>query len=150
MLARGVSRWIGQTSAQTGGRFEVTWGQDDRAMITSTDELDALLDRIDAEARGLGRPQDVQLTGPEDAGTLGIVVGHDRSVLNHIPEHLDPPYLASRGEEDDDRPFTFYVAGDHHSEAAWSQTIPADVAREAARVFLLTGRRHDRIRWEEV
>jgi hypothetical protein len=133
-----------------GGSVEATWGHDDRAIITSVEDLDALLDRIDADARRIGRPQDVQLRGAEHAGTLGIVVGHDRSVLNHIPEHLDPPYMTSRGEDDEDRPFTFYVAGDHHSEAAWWQTIPADVAREAARVFLITGQLDDRIRWEEV
>ena len=90
------------------------------------------------------------MSGPERAGTLGIVVGHNHSVLSHVPENLRPPYMTSRGEDDHPRPFTFYVEGDHHSEAAWSQTIPIGVAREAARVFLLTGRMDDRIRWEEV
>jgi Immunity protein Imm1 len=126
---------------------EVTWGSGGRQVVRTVEELDALLDRIDDEARRTGRAQDVQLTGPGDAGTLGVVVGHDRSVLNHVPADGNPPYVISAGEQDEDRPFTFYVAGDHHSEALWRHTIPVAQAREAARTFLLTGRLDDRVRW---
>ena len=77
-------------------------------------------------------------------------MGNDRSVLNHVPSNGKPPYMTSHGDDDEDRPFTFYVAGDHHSETSWRHTIPVSTAREAARVFLLTGRLDDRVEWEEV
>jgi hypothetical protein len=88
--------------------------------------------------------------GPGDAGTLTVVVGHDRSVLNHVPADANPPYLSSVGDEDEDRPFTFYVQGDHHSELPWHHPIPVAQAREAARTFLVTGTLDDRLRWDEV
>ena len=113
------------------------------------EELDALLDRIDAEARRSGLPQAVALTGPGSAGSLTVVVGHDRSVLTHYPAHGDPPYLTSVGDEDEDRPFTFHVQGDHHSELHWRHSLPVAAAREAARAFLLTGELDRRVRRDE-
>jgi len=107
--------------------FEATWGNGGREFIDSVGQLDALLDRIDSEARSDGRPQEVQLSAPEGDGTLGVV-----------------------GDEDEDRPFTFYAFGNHHSESHWRHTIRADVARQAARTFLLTQSLDSRVRWAEV
>ena len=131
-------------------RLDVSWGREGTAVVGSVEELDELLDRLDAEAGTDGRPQDVQLTASDGGGTLGVVVGDRRTVLNHVPANGDPPYMTSRGEEDDDRVFTFYVAGDHHSEAHWRNTVPMAVGREAARAFLLSRRLDDSVRWEEV
>ena len=36
-----------------------------------------------------------------NAGTLGLVVGHERSVLNHVPPDGNPPYMSSVGDEDE-------------------------------------------------
>jgi len=95
-----------------------TWAHDQRALLTTVEELDALLDRLARDARAADRPQDVQLTAHGGAG-----------------------------EQDAQRPFTFYVAGDHHSESAWRNTVPAHAARQAAREFLLTGALDPRVRW---
>jgi hypothetical protein len=46
---------------------------------------------------------DVQVT-VESAGTLGIVVGADLSVLNHVPADLDPPYMISVGDDQSNEP----------------------------------------------
>jgi Immunity protein Imm1 len=127
---------------------EARWGTEAVETVETADALDALFARVDAEARRSGLPQDVQLT-VAGAGTLGLVVGHDRSFLNHVPEDGDPPYMISVGDEDEDRPFTFYVEGDHHSEVHWRHTIPAARALEGARFFLATGALDDRLRWEE-
>jgi hypothetical protein len=69
----------------------------------SEDEVEELLDRIADEARRARRPQDVQVT-VASAGTLGIVVGADWSVLNHVPMNLDPPYMVSVGDDQGKEP----------------------------------------------
>jgi hypothetical protein len=104
-------------------RVTVQWGTDEQAIVTSADELDAILDAVAAQSRASETSQDVQLEA-DDAGTLGIVVGAERSFLNYIPAQLDPPYRASVGDEDQDRPFTFHVAGEHHSERRGVRRCP--------------------------
>ena len=108
-----------------------------------------MLDRIDAEARRDGRPQDVQVT-VEGAGTLGIVLGATWSVLNCIPPHLDPPYMVSVGPDQSDEPVTFYVAGDHHSETLRRNTIGPQAARAAIRHYVTSGELSPDVDWEEV
>jgi hypothetical protein len=128
---------------------EVEWGHGPRTARVSQSELDGLLDRIDAEGRREGRPQDVQVT-VQGAGTLGIVVGCEWSVLNHVPPELKPPYLVSVGQEESDDPVAFYVAGDHHSEALRRNTISPEAARAAMRHFVATGKLSPAVAWEEV
>jgi hypothetical protein len=127
----------------------IEWGRRRREEVGGVADVDALLDQIAAEARKSGKPQDVQVT-LGDAGTLGVVVGSERSALNHTPSHRDPPYMVSVGTENRDDPFIFYVAGDHYSEALWRNTIPPDVARDAVRHFVKTGDLSPSVAWEEV
>jgi hypothetical protein len=75
---------------------EFEYGHGPHQARIGENEVDELLDRLAVEARRDGMPQDVQVT-VERAGTLGIVVGADWSVLNHVPAHLDPPYMVSVG-----------------------------------------------------
>jgi len=128
---------------------DIEWGPGPRHERVSEDELDALLDRIDVEARRMDRPVDVQVT-VNAAGTLGIVLGADWSVLNHVPAHLDPPYLVSVGEDPSKEPVAFYVAGDHYSETLRRNTISSDAARAAMRQFVATGRLSPDLVWEQV
>jgi hypothetical protein len=127
----------------------VEWGQGERAQVETAAELDALLDRVADEARAMGKPQDVQVT-VASAGTLGIVVGGDRSLLNHIPADSDPPYLVSVGGQGGEDPFVFYVAGDHYSESLCRNTIPMELARVAMRHFFTTGSLTHEVEWEQV
>jgi Immunity protein Imm1 len=128
---------------------EVEYGHGPRVVRVSDDEAEELLDRIAEEARREGRPQDVQVT-VESAGTLGIVVGADWSVLNHIPADLDPPYMVSVGDDQSEEPVVFYVAGDHNSETLRRNTIRPPAARAAMRHFVATGELSPDITWEEV
>lgn len=129
--------------------LEIEWGTGPRQQRVPEDELDALLDRIDDEARCVHRPQDVQLT-VKDAGTLGIVLGADWSVLNHVPPHLNPPYMVTVGEDQGDERVAFYVAGDHYSETLRRNTITPNAARAAMRHFVATGGLSPELDWEEV
>jgi hypothetical protein len=122
----------------------------DSVDVANVDELDHRLDAIEAEAHRTGLPLAVSLTSSKGEGTLDIVVGAPRSWLHHVPADGMPPYRVSHGDEDIDKPFTFYVDGDHHTEGNWWDTIPVDAAREAARYFLRTGELDGRITWVEV
>jgi Immunity protein Imm1 len=127
----------------------VEWGHGPLQRSVREDELDELLDRISSDARQDGRPQDVQVT-VEGAGTLGIVVGADWSVLNYVPQHLNPPYMISVGQEQSEDPVAFYVAGDHHSEALRRNTIKTEAARAAMRHFAASGSLSPDVDWGEV
>jgi hypothetical protein len=144
--------WDGHRGGQLRGVTDVTveWGHGRQTVVSAVDELDRVLDEVDREGRASRMPQDVQLTRSSGEGSLGIVVGSDRSLLNHVPASGGPPYRSSLGDEREDRVFTFWVAGDHHSESAWQHTIPAAQARAAARHFLLTGQLDARVGWIEV
>ena len=128
---------------------EVEYGHGPRQARIGENEVDELLDRLAVEARRDGMPQDVQVT-VESAGTLGIVVGADWSVLNHVPAHLDPPYMVSVGEDQSNEPVVFYVAGDHYSETLRRNTITPGAARAAVRHFVATGQLSPDVTWEEV
>jgi hypothetical protein len=128
---------------------EVEYGHGPRQARIGENEVDELLDRLAVEARRDGMPQDVQVT-VESAGTLGIVVGADWSVLKHVPAHLDPPYMVSVGEDQSNEPVVFYVAGDHYSETLRRNTITPGAARAAVRHFVATGQLSPDVTWEEV
>ena len=128
---------------------EVEYGHGPRQARVSEDEVDELLDRIADEARRDGRPQDVQVT-VESAGTLGIVVGADWSMLNHTAANLDPPYMVSVGDDQSKEPVVFYVAGHHYSETLRRNTIRPEAARAAMRHFVATGELSPDVAWDEV
>lgn len=125
------------------------WGHGPQVQEIDEAELDALLDRLGSEASREQKPQNVQVT-VADAGTLGIVVGGDWSVLTYVPTDLNPPYMVSVGSQPDDDPVVFYVAGSHYTEALRRNTISTDAARDAMRHFVATGRLARAVTWEQV
>ena len=125
----------------------VEWGRERREEVAGWPALEELLDEVASAARADGKPQDVQVT-VSGAGTLGIVVGADWSVLNHVPPDLEPPYAVSVGSDRREEPVTFYVAGDHHSEASRRHTIGVEAARNALRHFVATGELSPEVVWE--
>ncbi len=125
------------------------WGGRRRAEVATAAELDEALAQADAEARDRHAPQAVEVTGLATPGRLSVVVGSDRSFVSHVPADGDPPYMASVGSEDEDRSFTYYVYGDHHTESAWRNTVAPEEALAAARHFVQTGELDPHLRWEE-
>jgi hypothetical protein len=129
-------------------RVEVT--VDDWTEVTSVEELDRHLDAIDSKARAKGWPMAGRLVSLKGHGSLDVVVGADRSWLHHTPENGMPPYRVSHGDFEADGFFVFLHEGDHPMEGEWSETVPSDAARGAARYFLRTGNLDERIQWAEV
>ena len=70
------------------------------------------------------------------------------TILTYVPSSLDPPYLASIGEEVGDAVVGFDYMG-QLSEFPRRQIIPIATAREVMREYLETGMLSNRIAWEE-
>jgi hypothetical protein len=122
------------------------WGQSEVA-VHSPQELDALLDRLSAEAeRDL--PFMVTLARADDA-TLSIGLGRPESVASYVGAGGDPPYYISRGDLGRDEPIEF-LSGGEMTEFAPESAVPAGAAREALRVFYETGELSPSIVWEEI
>lgn len=111
-------------------------------------DLDQVLDQL-SEAAVATQPLIAELVNSTGA-RLGIGLGTSGSVLS-FKQSDDPPYFVSVGGSDalDDEDVGFYYQG-HWSEFPSSAVVPVERAREAARLFLSTGRRPDAIEWEEV
>lgn len=120
-----------------------------REELADAEKLEALLDRVASDARSADMPQAVDVT-VEGAGTLGIVVGAERSFLHHVPPDRYPPYMVSVGRDGGEQPFVFCVAGDHYTETSWRNTIEPEAARAAIRHFVSTGTLSPDVEWEEV
>jgi hypothetical protein len=141
-------RFTWETHDSVLSAIQIEWDANRHKRVRRVARLDALLDRLDAEARELGRLLNVEIVRRGGAGALAIVLGGERSSVSHLPGDADPPHSISVGEQNENRPFTFYMYGDHHSEVRWRNTVPIAAAREAAREFLRSGRLDSRIRWE--
>jgi hypothetical protein len=128
----------------TAVRAIVEWGAAHQELVQTLEALDDLLDAISAE----GGPQTAQVTR-EGAGTLGIVLGSERSFLHHVPVSVEPPYYAGAGDEQRDETLAFTIGGAQRSEVPWAATITVEAARDALRVFVLTGERSPELRWVE-
>jgi hypothetical protein len=112
---------------------EVTWRTTVKAKTLT--ELDTILDSIANEVSP-ELPQAVQVART-NGDCLTIVLGaKSGSILNFVSASGDPPYFSSLGEPSAKGIFTFYVAGDHHSEAPAWQVVSKEDAREAIREFV--------------
>ena len=123
---------------------ETSWVE--HAPIGSREELDAKLDALERAARK-GKPLIAELVEPR-AGTLGIGLGSDVSVVYFNRADGEPPYLISSGDSAlaDHRFLVFFYAG------VWTEFPPEtaihpDAARDAMREFLRTRRRPQLLSW---
>ena len=124
------------------------WTPDgDGTEVATVEALDALLDRLSAEAEQ-GRPFMVELTAG-NGNLVSMGLGRPESVLSYTPGSLDPPYYASHGGRAGDEVMAFDYAGEP-TEFPIRQALPMSAAREALRRFFVTGTLPDNIEWEEV
>jgi hypothetical protein len=117
--------------------------------VTDEDQLARELDRIDQESRSAGEPWMVALLDTQGR-ELALGVGADASVMTWTDESDEQsPYLISHGMSptggSDDELAYYYGAW---SEFAPTAAVPPEVARQAARDFLLTGERPGDVDWQ--
>jgi Immunity protein Imm1 len=123
----------------------VGWDRNE-VVVASVQELDALLDRITAEAEA-DLPM-IAVLGREDGSTLSIGLGRPYSVLSFLDGSYDPPYFISRGEEERSEPVAFVFSGEMSEFPPWS-AIPTEQARESMRHFFETGELSPKVDWVE-
>jgi Immunity protein Imm1 len=124
------------------------WTPDgDATEVATVEALDALLDRLSAEA-ARGRPLMVELTA-SNGDLLSMGLGRPKSVLSYTPASLDPPYFASHGHQASDQLLVYDYAGEP-TEFPVRQAVPISAAREGFRRFFVTGTLPDTIEWEDV
>ena len=118
-------------------------------IVNSEAALDATLDEASAEARAAGKLNIVLLTAP-NRDWLSIVVGGEETVVGYNYGHGDPPYYVSAGQAQTDDPvMTAYVGLEHHTEFPRRWVVALALGRQAAREFLVTGKRPESIAWTE-
>lgn len=122
----------------------IAYGEFHLVEVSTVEELDAALDKADADARAASKPMAVSLyldsEGPDGhAMTLGV--GRDFSCLTY-----DASYVA--GDLDNGQPTAWWFG------PTWAYTdpgrgIPSEIAREAAREYVRTGRRPANVEWTD-
>lgn len=130
----------------------VQWDRHGPTGVDTVEELDALLDRLDAESREQPLLYAVSLwTGPrqpDDKGlALTLVVGAETSPVEWTSP--EPPYgrASWNGGTDEDPPFVASYGGQWSELDAW-MPVPIADAREAARRFFTNGGQcPDNLRW---
>jgi hypothetical protein len=116
--------------------------------VSTTGELDSLLDEITAEAQRAKRPE-LPTLYDERGRSLAIGVGDRFSLLAWTDNNSDDDALLSKGDEpvDDDHEVGFFY-GNQYSFFPVTALISVDLAREAMRQFITSDTRPTVIRWQ--
>ena len=112
--------------------------------IDGVEELDALLDQLDAESRAEGYPAFVMIC-PPDARRPVLSIGLGRDEFSFLTYNLD--YV--HGDLDGGEPAAWMI-NDEWSELPPGFNVEVKVAREAAREFVRSdGQRPSNLSWIE-
>ena len=121
----------------------VQWDRHEPRDVGTVEQLDTLLNELDAESRSQVLPYAVSLwTGPHADGESGyaltLVVGTETSPVQWTAP--GPPYSRAswNGGTDEEPYFTANYGGERSDLDAW-MSIPIADAREAARRFFVSG-----------
>jgi len=126
--------------------FKATWAERPEVAIGTVEELDRLLDRIQQE--NIPSPVLVTVELQSSGDSLSIGLGRNESVLNFVSGSGNPPYWSSVGEHEEDEAVGFNFMGEL-SEIPLRHLIPLDLARQALRDFVRTGKLSQIVKWEE-
>jgi hypothetical protein len=102
----------------------------------------------EARAKGL---LNVIFVEADSGNCLTLVVGGDETVLGFNYGHLDPPYYASKGNNESDEPvMTAHASFRHHTEYPRKWVLSMQEGMLAVREFCETGDLPKCIKWTEV
>lgn len=127
--------------------FTLRWGHMDQvhtAVIENSRELNDYLDDINDKFR-----DEYVLISSSEGSQLGIGLGRDLSVLTFDETDAEGPYFVSIGKYKSDAPISFSLE-DEDTEFSIDNAVEIEDAREAARLYVETGKRPDNIKWKEV
>ncbi len=129
-------------------RGYVEWGEGpQRAQIETTDELDALLDRVEATVRDQQRSV-LAVIFLDEVTFLTVGLGADESFVGVDDQNTGQTWWSRGDRYQDDDDVEFYLGNQGSYYPCWV-LIPASTAREVVREMFATGRRPDSIRWDE-
>ncbi|MDA8267984.1 MAG: Imm1 family immunity protein [Actinomycetota bacterium] len=117
--------------------------------MTTPEELDGVLDELDRRARN-DWPRIVLMDTDDHQNYFSIGVGAEMVPVNHADDRPGAPvpcYAHSVGPDRAGEPQE-WAYSNTWNEVPSERLIPADVARLAARHWVLTHERPDNIRWE--
>lgn len=120
------------------------WLENRETQVSSYEEFDRELDRLNAEASASG-PMIVTAIHP-DGAVLSIGLGREASYLNFAASP-DPPYYSSLGEEAADGVVDFMYGG-QPTEYPRNALVSLNAACKAAREFYGNGARPTSVRWQ--
>lgn len=114
--------------------------------VSTIAELDAVLDRITAEAVGIDRPE-LPTLYDDEGRSLAIGVGDRMSVLSWTDDNADDDAALSEGDETVSGEVKFFY-GNQFSFFPSTALIPIEQARQAMRQFMTEGIRPTVARWQ--
>lgn len=126
--------------------FKARWAEKPELVIGTVEELDRLLDQLQREHTS--SPVLVTVELPSTGDSLSIGLGRAESVLNFVSGSGNPPYWSSFGEHEENEAVGFNFMGEL-SEIPLRHLIPLDLARQAVRDFVRTGKLSSNVKWEE-
>lgn len=126
--------------------FKARWAEKPEVGIGTVEELDRLFDQLQQE--NIPSPVLVTVELPSSGDSLSIGLGRAESVLNFVSGSGNPPYWSSVGEHEEDEAVDFNFMGEL-SEIPLRHLIPLDLARQAVRDFVRTGKLSQKVKWEE-
>ena len=120
---------------------------DRRAVVRNRRELDATLARLmdsgESESPVLVR---IECEGHEATVGLGV----ETAFVQFAGAGGEPPYMVAVGDASAVGDVTFVLDGEHDTEVAASQVVPAKVAIDLVREFVQTGKRPATVEWAEI
>jgi peptidase E len=125
----------------------VQWSEvEDGQKVSSIEALDVLLDDLASRAS-----TDAPIIATIQMGQflVGVGLGAKLSFVHVESASLNPPYLISRGENNDGA-LSFYFHGSHHTEISSKNLIPSSIARGIVREIFKSRQLPADVNWEEV
>ena len=108
-------------------------------IVQGLEHLDKVISDATEEARHEKSLSFIYLVS-DNENEMGFVVGSDETVLGFDSGSKDPPYFASKGENESEEPvMTCYLYFEHHTEFPRKYVIPFIDGLKAVHEFYLTG-----------